>query len=127
MNSLQECINEYIKDGYTRNYAISKVCQDVIINRIYNSKYSDKITIKGGVVMFHLTQNIRRATIDIDMDLINMSIATDNIVNIVLWCSAILSPCHIKYYIGECIHNHTVGHIFPGPKAFTVCAAFCKG
>lgn len=32
--------------------------------------------------MFHLTQNIRRATIDIDMDLINMSIATDNIVNI---------------------------------------------
>lgn len=84
MNSLQECVNEYIKDGYTRNYAISKVCQDIIINRIYNSKYSNKITIKGGVVMFHLTQNIRRATIDIDidMDLINMSIATDNIVNI---------------------------------------------
>ncbi len=82
MNSLQECVNEYIKGGYTRNYAISKVCQDIIINRIYNSKYNDKITIKGGVVMFHLTQNIRRATIDIDMDLINMSIATDNIVKI---------------------------------------------
>ena len=30
--------------------------------------------------MFHLTQNIRRATIDIDF--INMSIATDNIVKI---------------------------------------------
>ena len=55
MNSLQECVNEYIKDGYTRNYAISKVRQDIIINRIYNSKYSDKITIKGGVAMFHLT------------------------------------------------------------------------
>lgn len=82
MNSLQECVNEYVKGGYTRSYAISKVCQDIIINRIYNSKYSDKITIKGGVVMFHLTHNIRRATIDIDMDLINMSIATDNIVNI---------------------------------------------
>ena len=82
MNSLQECINEYVKDGYTRNYAISKVCQDIIINRIYNSKYSKKITLKGGVVMFHLTQNVRRATIDIDMDLINMSIATDNIVDI---------------------------------------------
>ena len=68
MNSLQECI----KSGYTRNYAIAKVCQDIIINRIYNSKYSNKITIKGGVVMSHLTQNIRRATIDIDMDFINM-------------------------------------------------------
>lgn len=32
--------------------------------------------------MFHLTNNIRRATVDIDMDLINMSIATENIVNI---------------------------------------------
>ena len=82
MNNLQECINEYIKDGYARNYAISKVCQDIFLNRIYHSRYSDRITIKGGVVMFNLTHNIRRATIDIDMDLINMSIATDNIVHI---------------------------------------------
>lgn len=82
MNSLQECIDEYIKNGYTRDYAISKVCQDIILNRISNSQYSNRMTIKGGVVMFHLTQNIRRATIDIDMDFINMSIATDNIVKI---------------------------------------------
>lgn len=82
MNNLRECINEYMKNGYTRNYAISKVCQDIIINRIYNSEYSDKITIKGGVVMFHLTKNVRRATVDMDIDLINMSIATENIINI---------------------------------------------
>ena len=82
MNNLRDCINEYRKDGYTRVYAISKVCQDIIINRIYSSQYNEKITIKGGVVMFHLTKNIRRATIDIDIDLINLSIATDNIVKI---------------------------------------------
>lgn len=82
MNSLKECVNQYIKEGYNRNYAISKVCQDIITNRIYHSKYSDRITIKGGVVMFHLTNNIRRATVDIDMDLINMSIRAENIVNI---------------------------------------------
>lgn len=82
MNSLQECVNEYMKEGYTRSYAVSKVCQDIIINRIHNSKYSNQITLKGGVVMFQLTQNIRRATIDIDLDFINMSIATDNIVKI---------------------------------------------
>ncbi len=51
MNSLNECINQYIKEGFNRNYAISKVCQDIIINRIYNSIYSDNITIKGGVVI----------------------------------------------------------------------------
>lgn len=82
MNSLKQCVSQYVKEGYNQNYAISKVCQDIIINRIYHSKYSDKITIKGGVVMFHLTNNIRRATVDIDMDLINMSIRTENIVNI---------------------------------------------
>lgn len=82
MNNLRECVDEYTKNGYTRDYAISKVCQDIIINRIYNSEYSDKITIKGGVVMFHLTKNVRRATIDMDLDLINMSIATESIVNI---------------------------------------------
>jgi hypothetical protein len=60
------------------------VCQDIIINRICNSEYNEKITIKGGVVMFHLTQNVRRATIDIDMDFINLSIATENIVKIFL-------------------------------------------
>lgn len=82
MNNLQECINEYMQYGYTRNYAISKVCQDIIISRIYNSKYKDRITFKGGVVMFNMTQNLRRATIDIDMDFINMSIATDNIIKV---------------------------------------------
>lgn len=45
MNSLQQCVNEYIKDGYNRNYAISKVCQDIIINRIYNY-YLIKIIVK---------------------------------------------------------------------------------
>ena len=75
MNSLKECVNQYIKEGYNRNYAISKVCQDIIVNRIYHSTYSDKITIKGGVVMFHLTNNIRRATQDLDIDFIKYSLS----------------------------------------------------
>ena len=82
MINLKDCIKEYRKAGYTREYATVKVCQDIIINRIYNSKYNEKITIKGGVVMFHLTQNIRRATKDIDMDFINLSITTENIIKV---------------------------------------------
>ena len=39
--------------------------------------------------MFHLTNNIRRATVDIDMDLINMSIATENIINIFIELSTL--------------------------------------
>ncbi|MCI8832641.1 MAG: nucleotidyl transferase AbiEii/AbiGii toxin family protein [Clostridia bacterium] len=101
MNDLNECVRQYIKEGYNRNYAISKVCQDIIINRIYNSKYSDKITIKGGVVMFHLTNNIRRATVDIDMDLINMSIATENIINIFIELSKLDSIDGFKLSIDK--------------------------
>ena len=59
MNNLEDCVNEYMREGYIRTYAISKVCQDIIINRISNSKYNNQITIKGGVVMCHLTKNIR--------------------------------------------------------------------
>ena len=101
MNDLNECVRQYIKEGYNRNYAISKVCQDIIINRIYNSRYSDKITIKGGVVMFHLTNNIRRATVDIDMDLINMSIATENIINIFIELSKLDSIDGFKLSIDK--------------------------
>lgn len=101
MNNLRDCINEYRKDGYTRAYAMSKVCQDIIINRIYNSKYNEKITIKGGVVMFHLTKNIRRATIDIDMDFINLSIATENIVKIFLELSNLKNVDNLTIKIDE--------------------------
>jgi len=82
MINLKDCIKEYRKAGYTREYATVKVCQDIIINRIYNSKYNEKITIKGGVVMFHLTENIRRATKDIDVDFINLSITTESIIKV---------------------------------------------
>ncbi len=45
------------KERFDRNYTIFKVCQGIIINRIYNSIYSDNITTKGGIVMFHLTNS----------------------------------------------------------------------
>ena len=50
--------------------------------------------------MFHLTNNIRRATVDIDMDLINMSIATQNIEEL----------SHQDYYAKKLIVNITDNH-----------------
>ena len=60
--NLQEMIQKYIKSGYTDEFASSKLSQDLILTAIANSKYSQNITIKGGVVMHNLSNDKRRAT-----------------------------------------------------------------
>ena len=55
MINLLEQINKYIEEGYNDIYASAKVAQDIILSYLFNSKYKNNITIKGGVVMFNLT------------------------------------------------------------------------
>jgi predicted nucleotidyltransferase component of viral defense system len=80
MKSLIEILKTYIDAGYEEEYAKSKICQDIIIHRISNSRFRSNITVKGGVVMFHLTNSIRRATVDLDIDFIKLSIQDDELI-----------------------------------------------
>jgi len=80
--NLKEMTNNYIEKGYKDLYAKYKVCQDIIIYCISNSKYKNNISFKGGVVMFNLTKNIRRATVDIDIDFFELSITNRSIIKI---------------------------------------------
>ena len=82
MINLLEQINKYIEEGYNDIYASAKVAQDIILSYLFNSKYKNNITIKGGVVMFNLTNDKRRATIDIDIDLIRVYLENDNLYKI---------------------------------------------
>ncbi len=77
--NLQELIQKYIKIGYTDGDASAKVCQDLILTAISNSKYSQNITIKGGVVMHNLSNDKRRATRDLDLDFIKYSLEDNSI------------------------------------------------
>jgi len=79
MINLLESIDFYLEKGYEDAYAMSKVAQDIILNKIATSKYKKNITIKGGVVMFNITNDRRRATVDIDIDFIRYSLEDDNI------------------------------------------------
>ena len=97
MINLGECIKKYRANGYDEQYAIAKVSQDMILRAIQNSKYKNNITIKGGLVMFNLTQNIRRATIDIDIDLVRLSLGNPNIMKIF----NDFNDEHIKFIINE--------------------------
>jgi len=78
--NLLKCINFYIDKGYEDAYASSKVAQDIILSKIAKSNFRNNITVKGGVVMFNITNDKRRATVDIDIDLIRYSLEDESII-----------------------------------------------
>ena len=65
--------------GYGLADAQARVCQDVILKAIEQSSLSKNVTIKGGVVMRSVTNNIRRATQDLDIDFIRYSLSDEAI------------------------------------------------
>ena len=80
MINLLESIDFYLQKGYEDAYATAKVAQDIILSKIANSNYRNNITVKGGVVMFNITKDKRRATVDIDIDLIRYSLEDKSIL-----------------------------------------------
>lgn len=76
---LEEYVRKYINEGYELNDARSKVAQDVVLTKICKSNFKSHITIKGGVVMHSISNSIRRATRDLDLDFIKYSLEDDSI------------------------------------------------
>ena len=79
MIDLEDIINDLLDEGYDEELAPAKLCQDIIIKAVSESRLSKNVTIKGGVVMRELSNNIRRATKDLDMDFIKYSISDESI------------------------------------------------
>lgn len=77
--NLEKLRRIYLKNGYTLANASAKICQDIILNKISKSKMNKNITIKGGVVMYGLSNDKRRATRDLDLDFIKYSLADESI------------------------------------------------
>ena len=63
--NLEELIAKYLDNGYDYTDASAKVAQDIILLKIANTSFKDHITIKGGVVMHWVSNDIRRATRDL--------------------------------------------------------------
>ena len=79
--NLRDMQTEYINEGYAPLMAAAKVCQDIILLAIANSKLKDNVTIKGGVVMHSLSKDKRRATQDIDFDFVHYPLSPEAITN----------------------------------------------
>lgn len=77
---LEEMVKSYIKSGYGLEDAQSKVAQDIILAKICKSNFKNSITIKGGVVMHNLSNSLRRATRDLDLDFIKYSLNNESII-----------------------------------------------
>jgi predicted nucleotidyltransferase component of viral defense system len=69
----------YVSQGLSPLDASARTCQDTILEMIAKSPLAKNVTIKGGVLMQHLSGANRRATQDFDFDFIRYSISDDSI------------------------------------------------
>ena len=81
--NLSDLILEMQKRGYKPEDANARVCQDIVLKAISQSALSRNVTIKGGVVMRSLTDSIRRATQDMDIDFIRYSLSEESITRFI--------------------------------------------
>lgn len=65
--------------GYANAPAMAKLAHDVVLKALEKCGFAEHITIKGGVVMSSITEDIRRATMDMDVDFIRYGLSDDEI------------------------------------------------
>ena len=81
--NLEDIVRHNIENGYDLIDARSKVAQDIILSKISKSKFKNNITIKGGVVMHSISNSVRRATRDLDLDFIKYSLEDKSIIDFI--------------------------------------------
>lgn len=81
--NLSDLTKKAQESGYERSDAEAKVCQEIILKAISKSTLFRNVTIKGGVVMRSISNNIRRTTQDIDIDFIKYSLSDESIDNFI--------------------------------------------
>lgn len=79
MKSLAEIRDSYIDDGIGYEQAQARAAQDAMLDLISKSSLARNVTIKGGVLMQHISNDARRATTDFDLDFVRYSISDDSI------------------------------------------------
>ena len=77
--NIEELRKKYLDNGFSLVNASAKICQDIVLSKISKSKVNKNVTIKGGVVMYGLSNDKRRATRDLDLDFIKYSLADESI------------------------------------------------
>ncbi len=93
--NFNELHNRLVAKGYTDDTADAKIAHDIVLKAINLAGFRENLTVKGGVVMSGITDLIRRATMDMDVDFLHHSISNASVRHFV----AILnraSDCRIQ-------------------------------
>ena len=80
--TIKEYIELYISQGFTVVQARNLTAQQILLGKIEKSKYVDNVLLKGGVVMYNITQEQRRTTSDLDLDFIRYDISSDESIRL---------------------------------------------
>ena len=95
MKPLKEQIAELRAAGYKVLPAQAKVAHDAVLLAMHKSGFKLKSAIKGGVVMSLITGDIRRSTMDMDIDFIHHSISQRSIEQFVRGLNRVMSELEI--------------------------------
>lgn len=79
MISFDGLMRELMASGYTMPKARTKIAHDIVLMAMARSGFGKNVTVKGGVVMSDLTDDIRRATMDMDIDFVRYSLSNEKI------------------------------------------------
>ena len=79
MISFAEKIAALEAEGYADAPARAKLAHDIVLKAMETCGFAKNITIKGGVVMSSITGDIRRATMDMDVDFVSYGLTDEKI------------------------------------------------
>ena len=106
MRPFSEQIESLVAQGYGQAVAQAKVAHDAVLRAMDVCGFKQSSTIKGGVVMSHVTNDIRRSTMDMDIAFMHRSISDLSIVRFVRKLNC-LPKIRISIFgtIGELLHE----------------------
>lgn len=96
MKPIKEQIAAHLAAGYRSDAANAKVAHDIVLLAMKRCGFKANSTIKGGVVMSSLTGDVRRATMDMDIDFIHYSIGDAGITRFVRRMARAMPEVEIK-------------------------------
>ena len=79
-------IETLVAQGYGQAAAQAKVAHDAVLLAMDVCGFKKHSTVKGGIVMSHVTNDIRRTTMDMDIAFVHRSISDTSIVRFVRIC-----------------------------------------
>ena len=84
MISFAEKIAALEAEGYANAPARARLAHDIVLKAMETCGFAKNITIKGGVVMSSITCDVRRATMDMDVDFVRYGLSDANIDGLIL-------------------------------------------